>query len=114
MTVVGLWGVDFYDRSGVEENFLIFSTRRVSGAWPMLLLPLQQSVFHCLARRQHDLWRLHTVTEHRDPCGVRGAWTVVHFSRGGPRASKPARVDDCGRNARHVPKPKVWGYSIRE
>ena len=64
--------------------------------------------------RQHDLWRLHTVTEHRDPCGVRGAWTVVHFSRGGPRASKPARVDDCGRNARHVPKPKVWGYSIRE
>ena len=36
MTVVGLWGVDFYDRFEVEEYFFIFSTRRVSGAWPML------------------------------------------------------------------------------
>ena len=40
MTVVGLWGVVFCDRFEVEVYFLIFSTRRVSGAWPMLPLPL--------------------------------------------------------------------------
>ena len=59
MTVVGLWGVGFCDRFEVEEYFLIFSTRRASGAWPMLPLPLASTTRRPLdlsPRGEPSLW----------------------------------------------------------
>ena len=109
MTVVGLWGVDFCDRSEVDEHFLPVSTRRVSGAWPRQRCP-------CLRRSAPDPPRpprRPRSTPRRGLAGRRAYFSTVSctLQRVEGLSGEICRVKDCGSFLSKL--PYIWRHCQR-